>query len=167
MPARSLSSRAPRGGAQQKDTLWGPFWAARVLRDAGYSIWDGEPIDEDIVALRAGTVLPAANDGSDVPPGAASRTAYRHSLPVAPVDESGTSARGLAEVIEAASDGELRCVPLRGAWDAKRVERLGGDAHGMGARLIGNGRTGRLWGGRPPGDVLRGGLGGHQLGRPV
>src|SRR5712692_6883228 len=167
MPARSLSSLAPSGGAQQKDNLCGPFWAARVLRDAGYSVWDGEPIDEDLVALRAGTVLPAANDGLDVPPGAASRTAYRHSLPVARVDESGTSARGLVEVIEAASDGELRCVPLRGAWDAKRVERLVGEAHGLGARLIANVRTGRLWGGRPPVDVLLAELEGHEPGGPV
>jgi hypothetical protein len=167
MHARSLSILASSSEAQQKDNLCGPFWAARVLRDAGYSVWEGTPIDEDLVALCAGTVLPASHDGSDVPPGAASRTGYRRALPVAPAEQSGTSARGLAEVIEAASAGELRCVPLRGAWDAKRVERLVGEAPGVGARLIANVRTGWLWGSRPLVDVLVAELDGQEPDGPA
>ena len=154
MHARSVSIVAPTAGAQQKDNLCGPFWAARVLREAGYSAWDGEMIDEDLIALRAGTVLPATHDGSDVPPGAVSRTAYRHALPIGPVDESGTSARALAAAIEAASAEDLGCVPLRGPWDAKAVERLVEEARNVGARLIANVSTGRLWGSRPSMEVL-------------
>ena len=39
--------------AQQKDNLCGPFWAARVLLEAGFIEWSGEPIDEDLIASRA------------------------------------------------------------------------------------------------------------------
>ena len=140
--------------AQQKDNLCGPFWAARVLNEAGFSVWDGERVDEDLIAKRAGTVLPAAHDGSDVPPGAAGYAAYRYPLPKAPVEQSGTSAGGLILAIEMASRGQLRCVPLRGEWNVELVEQLLDDAPEMGARLIANVRTGRLWGSRPPVDVL-------------
>ena len=66
---------------QQKDNLCGPFHAARILRDAGLSESGGEPLDQDLVALRAGTVLPVREDGPQVPPGALSITAYRYELP--------------------------------------------------------------------------------------
>jgi hypothetical protein len=140
--------------AQQKDNLCGPFWAARVLNESGFSVWDGEPIDEDLIALRAGTVLPAAHASGNVPPGAAGYATYRYVLPTAPVEQSGTSARALIAAIEAASGGELRCVPMRGAWNADRVEQLVEGAREIGARLIANVRTGRLWGSRPPVDIL-------------
>ncbi len=153
MHARVLSIRSRRAGDQQKDNLCGPFWAARVLNESGHSTWGGKPIDEDLIALRAGTVLPSAHDGADVPPGAVSQSTYRYALPTAPIEQSGTSAGALAEVIEAASAGELRCVPMRGAWNAERVERLVAGAHGVGSRLIANVRTGRLWGSRPPVEI--------------
>jgi hypothetical protein len=140
--------------AQQKDNLCGPFWAARVLNEAGFSVWDGEVIDEDVIALRAGTLLPVAHTGADVPPGAATDATYRYALPAAPVERSGTSAAGLIVAIEAASGGALRCVPLRGAWSVEGVEQLLDDAREIGARLIANVRTGRLWGSRPPVDTL-------------
>jgi hypothetical protein len=141
-------------GEQQKDNLCGPFWAARVLNESGYSVRDGKAIDEDLLALRAGTVLPEAHAGSDVPPGAAGQTRYRYELPKAPVEQSGTSAQRLAQAVEAASSGQLCCVPLRGAWDAVRVERLVGEGRDAGARLIANVRTGKLWGSRPSIELL-------------
>ncbi len=167
MHARLISVVAEGARAQQKDNLCGPFWAARVLNESGFSSWEGQPIDEDLVALRAGTVLPDANTDAGVPPGAVSRAAYRYPLPTAPVEHSGTSALALAEVIEAASAGELRCVPLRGAWNAERVERLVDEARDMGSRLIANLRTGRLWGSRPPIEVLLGELQGHPVQDPA
>jgi len=106
---------------QQKDNLCGPFWAARILNESGFKKWDGEPITEDLVALRAGTLLPEAHEGSDVPPGATPHVSYRYQLPIAPVDRSGTSADALARSIEAASGGGLCCVPLSGEWNAHRV----------------------------------------------
>jgi hypothetical protein len=154
MPGRLISVMAESAAAQQKDNLCGPFWAARVLNESGFSTWDGQPIDEDLIALRAGTVLPDADTDAGVPPGALSRAAYRYVLPMAPVAQSGTPAGGLAGSIESASGGQLGCVPLRGAWNVDRIERLLDAAPDLGARLIANLRTGRLWGSRPPIDVL-------------
>ena len=137
-------------GAQQKDNLCGPFWAARVLQESGYTSWDGSPIDSDLIALRARTVLPQAHPGPDVPPGATSLTDYRYELPRGPVEQSGTSAQPLAQAIEDASASELRVVSLRGQWTPGRVERLIDEARELRLRLIANLRTGRLWAaGRP------------------
>jgi uncharacterized protein DUF6885 len=153
--------RSPR--AQQRDNLCGPFWAARVLVEAGFTEWSGEPIDEDLIAARAGTTLPAATDEPSVPPGAISLTNYRYDLPAALVEESGTSAEGLMRAIESASGGALRCVPIRGRWTAERIERLVSEAPGLGARLIANVLTGKLWASRPEVGVVLDEL----AGRPV
>jgi hypothetical protein len=152
--------------AQQKNNLCGPFWAARILNEAGFKTWDGEAITEDLVALRAGTLLPQAHDGVDVPPGAVNRVSYRYQLPTVPVERSGTAAGALAGVIEAASDGALCCVPLSGAWDASRVERLVDEAAGLGSRLLANVRTGRLWASRPPIEILLAELEGRSVVEP-
>jgi hypothetical protein len=152
--------------AQQKDNLCGPFWAARVLTDAGFDAWDGELVDEDLIAVRAGTILPDSKTLTSVPPGAVSRTAYRYGLPVAPVEASGTSPRRLMQAIEAASAGALRCVPICGPWTDVRVERLVDDVPRLGARLIANLQTGRLWGSRPQADALLAELDGRPVKDP-
>lgn len=162
-----LPVTAGTSGAQQKDNLCGPFWAARVLNERGFSSWSGEAVDSDLIALRAGTTLPETSHGPDVPPGAVSLTDYRYELPTAPAEESGTSAPGLARAIEAASTGKLRVVPLRGGWTAERVERLVDEARELDARLIANLRTGRLWGGRPAIEVLLGELEGESVQEPA
>lgn len=161
--------RAPSvapGGAQQKDNMCGPFWAARVLVEAGFSEWALEPIDEDLVASRAGTTLPEPGGAPSVPPGANSLTTYRYELPVAPAAESGTSPAGLIQAIESLSDGGLRCVPIRGRWTADRVERLVDQAAALSARLLANVRTGCLWGSRPEPEVLMGELAGRAVQGP-
>jgi uncharacterized protein DUF6885 len=167
MGARVIAIMGGTSGAQQKDNLCGPFWAARVLNESGYSTWDGRPIDSDLIALRARTLLPEAHPGPDVPPGAVSLTDYQYELPTGPVEQSGTSAQRLASAIEAASAGELRVVSLRGQWTAARVERLVEEARALGVRLIANLRTGRLWGGRPSVEVLLGELEGQSVQEPA
>jgi hypothetical protein len=147
---------------QQKDNLCGPFWAARVLTEAGFTRWEGEPIDQDAVALRAGTRLPEGQAQPSVPPGANSQTDYRHELPTAPIDESGTSCAGLLDAIESASGGSLRVIPIRGRWTTDRVTRLVGDASTLEARLIANVRTGALWGSRPPAEDILAELAGEE-----
>jgi hypothetical protein len=154
---------ATPSGAQQKDNLCGPFWAARVLVEAGFTEWSGEPVDEELIAAGAGTTLPAVTGDPSVPPDARSLTNYRCDLPSAPPAESGTSAEGLMRAIDSASGGALRCVPIRGRWNADRVERLVSDAADLGARLIANVRTGKLWASRPGVEVLLDEL----SGRPV
>jgi hypothetical protein len=155
-------------GVQQKDNLCGPFWAARILRDFGVATWEGQPVDEDLVALRAGTVLPDSGPEGALPPGAVSRNAYRYQLPAAPIEASGTSAAGLMKAIESASSSKLRCLPVRGSWTADRVARLVDGARAIeGARLIANIRTGRLWGSRPPIATLLAELGGEAVEDPA
>jgi hypothetical protein len=161
-----LVAAVETASAQQKDNLCGPFWAARVLNESGFTEWDGEAITEDLVALRAGTLLPEAHVGADVPPGAANRVSYRYQLPTVPVERSGTAARALAGAIEAASGGRLRCVPLCRIWDATRVERLVDEAAGLGSRLLANVRTGRLWASRPPIEILLAELEGRSVEEP-
>src|SRR5579864_976604 len=159
MPA---ATRLPER-AQQKDNLCGPFWAARVLLDAGFRASAGETIDEDLVANRAGSALPDKSSGPSVPAGAASLTDYRYELPRVPVEESGTSAAGLVRAIESLSNGALACVPIRGGWTAGRVEQLVAGASRLDARLIANVRTGCLWGSRPAPEVLLGELAGRTV----
>ena len=146
-------------GLQQKDNLCGPFQAARVLRDAGISSWDGDALDQDLVALHAGTVLPAHAVGPQVPPGAANLVEYRYELRLGSSDErTGTRACALADTIATLSGGRLECVPLTGAWTGAAVERLVDDGARLGAGLIANLRTGRLWGSHPPLELLLGWL---------
>jgi hypothetical protein len=162
-----LSVTVETASDQQKDNLCGPFWAARILNESGFTTWDGEAITEDLVALRAGTLLPEPHDNPDVPPGAFNRVSYRYRLPTAPVEQSGTSPGALARAIEAASEGRLRCVPLSGDWKAHRVERLVDEAAGLGSRLLANVRTGRMWASRPPVEVLLAELEGRTVEEPV
>jgi hypothetical protein len=161
-----LSVTVETASDQQKDNLCGPFWAARILNESGFTTWDGEAVTEDLVALRAGTLLPEAHDSPDVPPGAFNRMSYRYQLPTAPVEQSGTSASALARAIEAVSGGRLRCVPLSGEWNVHRVERLVDEAAGLGSRLLANVRTGRMWASRPPVEVLLAELEGRAVEEP-
>jgi uncharacterized protein DUF6885 len=136
---------------QQKDNLCGAFWAARIIREFGIVSWDGQPIDEDLIALKSATVLPDSGPEGALPPGAVSLTSYRYLLPTAPIEASGTAPGPLAKAIESAASGALRCVPVRGQWTAERVARLVEGARAIGgARLIANLRTGRFWGSHPP-----------------
>lgn len=146
--------RDERAALQQKDNLCGPFHVARVLRAAGVTEWEGEPLDQDLVALRCGTVLPVREVGPQVPPGAANRRDYRYELTLGEPEESGTRAQALARAVEELSAGRLSCVPLSGHWSETTVERLLQAGPATGARLIANVRTGALWSSRPPLELL-------------
>jgi hypothetical protein len=141
------------GELQQKDNLCGPFHAARVLRDAGVLSSDGEPVDQDLVALHAGTLLPRRELGPQVPDGAANLTDYRYELGRAEPVAAGTTPAGLAAAIERLSEGALVPVPLSGRWSASVVEGLL-EGVGPSVRLLANVRTGLLWGSQPPVDAL-------------
>ena len=128
---------------QQKDNLCGPFCVARILG-----------VDQDVVALAAGTALPPPSERPSVPPGARSWTQYTTALRTAPEAESGSSPDGLMRAVRELSDGEMECVPVRGEWTAERVTEFVDRATAQGARLIANIRTGKLWGGRASADQI-------------
>ncbi len=148
---------------QQRDNLCGPFHAARLLLDAGVHEYQGTPIDQDLVALHAGTSLPAHARGAQVPAGAESLLDYRFDLPRAEEEDAGTSAVGLVRAIELLSGQRLRAIPIRGHWSAATVTSLVDDAPGLGARLIANVRTGLFWNSRPPVELLLAELAGTRV----
>jgi hypothetical protein len=140
---------------QQKDNLCGPFCVARILN-----------VDQDSVAVEAGTRLPHPSPKPSVPSGAQSFTDYRYDLPRVPDAESGTSAPGLLRAIDSLSHGALKGVPIRGRWTAALVEAIVDGAPAFGARLIANIRTGGLWGSRPSAEQLLAELGGEEVAGP-
>jgi hypothetical protein len=139
---------------QQRDNLCGPFHAARLLREAGVSEWEGVPVDQDLVALHAGTALPEQPLGPQAPAGSASLAGYRYELPLVAGEAAGTTAGGLAQAIVSMSSHRLECVPLAGPWNVQALEALLARAPDIRARLIANIRTGPLWTSRPPIDAL-------------
>jgi hypothetical protein len=139
-----------RAAAQQRGNLCGPFHGARVLLDAGVGEWQGTPVDQDLVALHAGTTLPLPARGPQVPAGAERLLDYRYALPQANPERAGTTPGGLARALVLLSGERLECVPLRGRWSEVGLESLLEAAPRLGARLIANLRTGALWGSRPP-----------------
>jgi len=142
---------------QQRDHLCGPYWAARVLRDAGVSTWDGQLVDQDLMATLAGARLPDARaearpkgghraqpdalvpdteseesrQGADVPRGARSDRAYRSQLPTTPAHRAGTSVAGLSKAIELVGAERIKCIPMHGKWSAQRISTLMQRCHGL------------------------------------
>jgi hypothetical protein len=144
----------------QKDQLCGAYWGALVLSAAGRAV------DQEEVALRAGTSLAEGDPAGWLPPGVSPRTDYAAAIPLAPDEASaGTSAMGVARSIEELSGGTLAVVPVAGPWSAESVVSLVeiSAAQAPECALIANLRTGRLWGSRPPARLLLD----HLLGRPV
>jgi hypothetical protein len=154
-----------RESRQQKDNLCGPFHAARVLRDAGFTEWRGMPLVQDLVAARAQTGLPSREIGPQVPPGAISWREYRYELGRVEPADSGTQPGPLSEAIEELSGGALASVPLSGEWTASVVTELL-QRSPDGARLIANVRTAGFWGSRPPLAALLGVLDGSEVEDP-
>lgn len=148
---------------QQKDSLCGPFTASRILREAGISEWRGKSIDQDLVALHAGTTVPPH---PDVPRDATSLQDYRYELPVVDAERAGTTAGGLAQAIALLSADRLECVPLRGPWRTDAVERLLELAPELRARLIANLRRGLLWSTHPSPEAILSELAGEPSDEP-
>jgi len=134
----------------QRDDLCGAFCGALALRAAGIESTNGEPLDQDAVALAAGSVV-ASVHGS-LPGGEAGRRDYRLAIPV--VEDSatsGTTAAGVQRALEELAGGELRALPFAGPWDAATLDGLfsllaDGEQP---ASLIANLATHHLWGSRP------------------
>jgi hypothetical protein len=156
--ARSLLAAHARA-LPQRDDLCGAFCGALALHAAGIDGRGGEPLDQDAVALAAGTIVSRVADPQVLPRGEHGRRDYRIAPPL--IDDasvSGTTAAGLLGAIDRLSQGRLAAIPYSGPWTA---DTLGGlfalAAAGEGpVTLIANIATRHLWGGRPRAEELLG-----------
>ena len=143
----------------QRDDLCGAFCGALALNSAGLVGEDGEPIDQDAVALAAGSIVSGVRDAGTLPHGETGRRDYRLEFPtIEDPDVSGTTAAGLGEAIAALSAGTLEAIPYAGPWDAATLtgvfELAAALEHPV--TLVANFATHHLWGGRPSVNQLLG-----------
>src|SRR4029077_7787276 len=143
----------------QRDDLCGAFCGALALgaADMARSPRGSEPLDQDAVALAAGSIVSRTRDVSILPFDEQARRDYRLSLPfVEDPARSGTTAAGLASAVRELSDEQLDAIPYTGPWTAAT---LGGlfDLVAVLERpvtLIANFATHHLWGAHPRADQL-------------
>ena len=135
----------------QRDDLCGAFCGALALQAAGIVERDGEPLDQDAVALAAGSIVSGVPAPGVLPDGEVGRRDYRLEIPsIADSEVSGTTATGVKQALDALATGALETVPLAGPWS---VETLGGlyelaAASERELTLIANFATHHLWGSR-------------------
>jgi hypothetical protein len=158
------------GELPQRDDLCGAFCASLALRAAGVEDHEGEPLDQDAVALAAGSIVSALQDGHSLPRGERGRRDYRLSLPsVADPAVSGTTPAGLLRAVELLSGGALVALPYSGPWTAPTLAGLFDVVSALErpATLVANLATRHLWGSHPALDQLLGYLlEGGQAGPP-
>jgi hypothetical protein len=141
----------------QRDDLCGAFCGALALRAAGIDGADGEPLDQDAVALAAGSVVGALSDAGHLPHGETGRRDYRLAIPlIADSAVSGTTAGGLRAAIEELSAGRLAAIPYSGPWTAQTLAGLFDAAAALErpVTLVVNLATRYLWGGHPRAEEL-------------
>ncbi len=169
--ARALLSAHARE-LPQRDDLCGAFCGALALRAAGIDNHEGEPVDQDEVALVAGSIVSVAGARAEgtLPYGEPGRRDYRiQPALVEDPDVSGTTAAGLLHAVAQLSGGALAAIPYSGPWS---VDTLAGlfdltVALEHPLTLVANFATRHLWGGRASVNQLLAYLfGGEQDGPP-
>jgi hypothetical protein len=141
----------------QRDDLCGAFCGALALRAAGIDGHDGAPLDQDAVALAAGSVVSGVREVGVLPHGERGRRDYRLALPsIEDSDLSGTTAAGLVEAIVRLSADALVAIPYTGPWNASTLAGLFelGCASERPVTLVANFATRHLWGGHAGVDQL-------------
>ena len=141
----------------QRDELCGAFCGALALRAAGVEQRGGEPPDQDVVALAAGSVVSETPDTASLPFGEPGRRNYRVSLPLTRDSAlSGTTAPGLVHAIEQLAGEELVAIPYSGPWSGAALDGLFDLARGRAnpVTLVANHATAHLWGTHPRVDQL-------------
>jgi hypothetical protein len=136
----------------QRDDLCGAFCGALALGAAGITQRAEEPVDQDAVALAAGSVISGVREPGTLPHGETGRRDYRIQLPlIDDSDASGTTAAGLLDAIAQLSDGALAAIPYKGPWDARTLAGLFELVAALErpVTLVANLATHHLWGGRP------------------
>jgi hypothetical protein len=153
LPGTRALLAAHRRELPQRDDLCGAFCGSLALHAAQIERHNGQPIDQDTVALAAGTLVSAAPEPSNLPHAERSRRDYRLELPtIEDASVSGTTAAGVVRAIEQLSEGALAAVPLAGHWSVRGLAALFdlvGSVEGP-ASLVANLATRQLWGSRAP-----------------
>jgi hypothetical protein len=143
----------------QRDDLCGAFCGALALRAAGIDEHRGEPLDQDAVALAAGSIVSALGAADNLPLGERGRRDYRLVPPTADDPAvSGTTAAGLIDALTQLGTGRLTAIPLAGPWSVDTLDGLFDvvAAFQRPVTLIANFATHHLWGGSPRADQLLG-----------
>jgi hypothetical protein len=154
----------------QRDDLCGAFCGALALRAAGIAEHGDGQIDQDAVAVAAGSVVSAARDAGVLPHGEPGRRDYR--LALATIEDSnasGTTAAGLLDALAHLSGGGLAAIAHAGPWTASTLDGLFDLMATLErpATLVANFATRHLWGGHPSVNQLLGYLlDGEQEGPP-
>jgi hypothetical protein len=136
----------------QRDDLCGAFCGSLALRAAGIEERGGEPLDQDAVALAAGSVVSRVPDTSVLPRDEHGRRDYRIAPPL--IDDaavSGTTAAGVIQAIDELSGGRLSAIPYSGPWTTHALAGLFELVAGLTrpVTLIANVATRHLWGAAP------------------
>jgi hypothetical protein len=132
----------------QKDELCGCFWATLALRLHGEG-----PVDQDDVALLAGSAITSHGHQHVLPFGQAGRNDFRVELPVTDDDDaSGTSAHGVVRAVAELASGRLVALPVADlAAPALRALLRAASEGTAPVALVANVQTGAFWGSHPSG----------------
>src|SRR5579859_6319202 len=133
----------------QRDDFCGAFCGSLALAAAGVEALAGVALDQDEVALAAGTTVSRVPHTSSLPRGESGRRDYRLAPPfIAEDEESGTTAPGLVSAIEELSHGRLAALPFAGPWSEATIAALFDAALELEqpATLVANVATRHFWG---------------------
>jgi hypothetical protein len=134
----------------QRDDLCGAFCGALALGAAGIVEYRGDHLDQDALALAAGSIVSGMREPGTLPHGEPGRRDYRLKIPaIDDPDVSGTTAAGLMDAIALLSDGALEAIPYSGPWTADTLAGLFELTAALErpVTLIANFATHHLWGG--------------------
>ena len=137
----------------QKDELCGCFWATLALRLHGE-----ESVEQDDVALLAGSAITSHGHQHVLPLGQAGRNDFRVELPLTDDDDaSGTSAHGVVRAVEEITGGRLVALPVPGLGAPALRALLRAAAEGTApVALVANVQTGLVLGLAPDRGAARG-----------
>jgi hypothetical protein len=141
----------------QRDDLCGAFCGALALGAAGIEERGGDPVDQDAVALAAGSIVSRRPNASILPYGERGRRDYRLLLPfVEDSAISGTTAAGVVDAVNKLSDERLAAIPYSGPWTTGTLGGLFDLAATLErpVTLVANLATRHLWGSRARVDQL-------------
>jgi hypothetical protein len=143
----------------QRDDLCGAFCGALALNAAGIVGTVQEPVDQDAVAIAAGSIVSGVRDPGTLPGTETGRRDYRLAIPtIDDFDVSGTTAAGVVAAVRELGAGAVQVIPWSGPWSAARLDGVFELAAGLRepVTLIANLATHHLWGGRPSPTQLLG-----------